>query len=93
MKSEKGVTITSLIIYIGIFLIVVLLVGRITSFLYKNSDSIEKNSSEADFNKLNLYIVEEAKKEDNYIYAIGSMTQNENDANNYEFNRFRRFCC
>ena len=82
MKSEKGVTITSLIIYIGIFFIVVLLVGRITSFLYKNSDSVDKNTYEADFNKLNLYIVEEAKKENNYIYSIGSMQKN-NDS--YEF--------
>ncbi len=75
MKSEKGVTIVSLIIYVGVLFVVVLLVGKITGFFFKNSDTIQNPNSEADFNKLNLYMLEETKKENNRINAIGSMVE------------------
>lgn len=82
MKSEKGVTIVSLIIYIGVLFVVVLLVGRIVTFLYRNSKTIESSSREADFNKVNLYFLEEAKKENNYIYSIGDLEESEG---NYQY--------
>ena len=77
MKNEKGVTILSLIIYVGVLFIVVMLVGRITGFFYKNADTIENKNSEADFNKLNLYMLEETKKENNRINCLGIMKENE----------------
>lgn len=76
MKNEKGITILSLIIYVGVLFIVVMLVGRITGFFYKNADTIENKNSEADFNKLNLYMLEETKKENNRINSLGIMQEN-----------------
>lgn len=83
MKSEKGVTIVSLIIYVGVLFVVVLLVGKVTSFFFSNKNTIENPNSEADFNKLNLYMLGETKKENNTIKAIGKMIKNESDVWNF----------
>ena len=85
MKSEKGITITSLIIYIGILFVVVMLVGRITSFIYENSNTIKNSYSESDYNKLNLYILKETKNKNTKIASLGYM-ENEEGEYNYKEN-------
>ncbi len=84
MKEEKGITIVSLIIYVGVLFIVVMLVGRITGFFYKNADTVQTKSSEADFNKLNLYMLEETKRENTRINSIGKM-EKDDESNSYSY--------
>ena len=56
LKSQKGVTMISLMLYVASFAAITLVVGGITTFFYSNmqvlDDSIGSNSG---YNKLNLY--------------------------------------
>lgn len=38
MKNDKGITITSLIIYVIVMVLIVILISRITTYFYKNVD-------------------------------------------------------
>ena len=58
MKSEKGIAMMSLVVYVASFLVITLLVGTITSFFYSNVKILDTNTgSAADYNKINLYMV------------------------------------
>ena len=56
MKNDKGITLTSLIIYVISMLVVVTTIATLTSFFYKNVDidSLSKKSTEqyTNFSKL-----------------------------------------
>ena len=70
MKSQKGITMISLIIYVVSFLLVTVTVAGITTFFYNNievlDDSIGSNSQ---YNKFNLYLLNECKKDGNKLLA------------------------
>ena len=71
MKSEKGITMMMLIIYVASFLIVAGVIAGITVFFYNNSSLIDKeNFSAIEFNKLNMYLVKESELPDNRIETI-----------------------
>ena len=73
MKSQKGITKLSLVIYVASFLAVTGLVAIITTFFYNNLKIINTDmGSSAYYNKLNLYIANEAKKSGNQIYRYES---------------------
>ena len=70
MKSQKGITMISLILYVVSFLLVTGTVAGITTFFYNNvqvlDDSIGSNSQ---YNKFNLYLLNECKKDGNELLA------------------------
>lgn len=71
MKSQKGVTLISLTIYIIVMVILVAIITTLTTYFYKN---VEASSEQDDINKqytkfLN-YFSEEINKEDNEIIEI-----------------------
>ena len=71
MRSHKGITMISLIIYISSFLVVTGIVAGITSFFYGNSNLMTQDLySSADYNKLNLYFVKESEQNGNRINSI-----------------------
>lgn len=73
MKSQKGVSLMSLLIYVVAFLIVSGIIAAITTFFYSNYAFLDdKVSASSEYNKLNLCFVQEAKKLGNSIYKIGS---------------------
>jgi hypothetical protein len=73
VKSQKGITMISLIIYIASFLAVTGVVAIITTFFYNNIKIINTDlGSSAYYNKLNLYMVNEAKKPGNQILKYES---------------------
>ena len=79
MKSQKGITMLSLVIYVASFLAVTGLVAVITTFFYNNLKIINTDmGSSAYYNKLNLYMANEAKKSGNQIcnYKSGDDVQN-----------------
>ena len=70
MKSEKGITLISLIIYIIVLLIVIGTLSMISTHFYSNTSYLTDSSRYiAEFNKFNMYFVEDVKNNSN-IYSI-----------------------
>lgn len=68
MKSENGITLASLVIYIVVILMVIVTLTTITSYFQKNvKDFNTKTTSDIEFDKFNLYFVEEVKKTGNKV--------------------------
>lgn len=65
-KSQKAITMVSLIIYVGCFLVVSGIVGAVTVFFYNNTSLLNSEVySSAEYNKLNMYLVKESEEEGN----------------------------
>lgn len=84
MKSERGVTLTAIMIYIIALTIAVLLIGRITTYFYKNVSQISKESvANTEYTKFNSYFTDEINIEGNEVelcdkeYIVFSKTQNQ----------------
>ncbi len=68
MKSEKGVTLSSLIIYVIAMSIIVGTVAGITNYFYGNINSLTtRTESSKEYTKFNSYFVNEVNKKDNYF--------------------------
>lgn len=67
MKSNKGITITSLVIYLIAMSIVVATIATLTSYFYNNIDELEAdtNSSTA-YTSFNTYFSREINEKGNY---------------------------
>ena len=72
MKSEKGITLISMTIYVIVMLIVVTVMVILTSYFYGN---VDVNSTETKLNqqytKFNSYFTEEVNKKGNKVMGIG----------------------
>ena len=80
MKSEKGVTLTSLIIYVIAMVIVVSTIAIITKYFYSNINKLSNNTNDlAEITKLNTFITEEINKTGNTIYECNEKNQTSND--------------
>lgn len=70
MKSQKGVTMLSLILYVASFLTVTAVVAGITTFFYNNIEILDtKIGSNSQYNKINLYMLNECKKQGTSLFA------------------------
>ncbi len=68
MKSDKGVTTTSLIIYVIGMLSIIAIIATITSFFYNNVMNLEDTSDNvSELTKFNIYFLKEIKNETNTI--------------------------
>lgn len=71
MKENKGITLTSLIIYVLVLLIVVTIVANITSFFYSNVANTKDNSQNiAMITKFNMYFTKDVKMIGNEVATI-----------------------
>lgn len=62
-RSEKGVTLISLLTYVAILLSVIVIIGRITSIFNRDLTSIDSaNKASSDFSLVNYSILSEVKK-------------------------------
>ena len=62
MKSEKGITLMVLIVYIVVMCIVMAILATISNFFYANAKQLTNNSKYmAEYNKFNMYFVEDVK--------------------------------
>ena len=84
MKSERGVTLTSIMIYVVALTIVVTLFGRITTYFYRNMNQVTTNTSAyAEYTKFNSYFTDEINIQGNEVavcesnYIIFSKSQNQ----------------
>lgn len=80
MKSEKGITLISMTIYVIVMLIVVTVMVILTSYFYGN---VDVNSTETKLNqqytKFNSYFTEEVNKKDNKVMGIGETEDTTNN--------------
>lgn len=68
---KKGMTLTSVVIYVIVMLIVVGTVGTITGFFYTSTQNLEESAdSLGEFNKFNTFFLEEVKLRGNEIERI-----------------------
>ncbi len=68
MKSEKGVTLTSVMVYIIALTVVVITVGRIMTYFYKNVNNVtEDTNSSGAYISFNSYFTEEINIEGNDV--------------------------
>lgn len=71
MKSQKGITLTSLVIYVVAMVVIVGIVGTITSFFYSNTaDMNESATNLGEFNKFNVAFLNEVKKQGNSVLKL-----------------------
>lgn len=62
MKNQKGITMTSLVLYIMAFIIVIAVVGSITIFFNSNINDINTTVGvNSEYNKFNLYMLKYTK--------------------------------
>lgn len=62
MKSEKGITLTALIIYIIIATILIASIALLSSYFYSNMNIIKQQNQYAiEFNKFSMFFIEDVK--------------------------------
>ena len=63
MKSEKGITLTSIIVYIIIMLVVISIVSVITSFFYNNVEDVGSQVDPSkEFTRFNSFFIDDINK-------------------------------
>ena len=73
MKSKKGITLTSLVIYVIVMIIALATIGTIIRSFNQNVDSMETDTDDIlQFNKFNAYFLKEIKAKGNKIDAIST---------------------
>lgn len=71
MKSSRGVTTTSLIIYVIAMLLVIGIIATITSFFYTNVINLDDSSTNiSEITKFNMYFLQETKNKNNSIIQM-----------------------
>jgi len=85
MKSQKGITLTSLVIYIVVATIVISTMAVVSSFFFSNMDLIKNKDQYAiEFNKFNMFFVNDIKS--NKIVEINGNKLTFPDGTIYEYN-------
>ena len=86
MKSNRGVTTTSLIIYVIAMTIVIGIIATINSFFYSNVMNLEDGSSNiAELTKFNMYFLEDTKKANNDIVKLSNNSITFSSGNTFTF--------
>lgn len=71
MKSNKGITLTSLVIYVIAMSIVVATLGTLTSYFYNNVDELNADTNfSIAYTEFNTYFSKEINMKDNYPLLI-----------------------
>ncbi|MBO5412864.1 MAG: hypothetical protein J6A29_00905 [Clostridia bacterium] len=73
--NNKGITLISLVIYIAVVFVVLAALMRITTYFSSNIRDSADVSFETEFNKLNLYLMDETESVGNKIVEIINGTQ------------------
>ena len=75
MRNNKGITLVSLVIYIAVVIVVAAAVIRITTYFKNSMTDVADVSFETEFQKINLYLLDESKTVGNGIDEITSDTE------------------
>lgn len=89
MKSEKGVTLTSLVVYIAVLTIVLGTLTLISTFFFNNVNEIKNQEKHApEFNKFAMFFIQDVKN--NRTATVNGETITFQDGNIYTYNRQER---
>lgn len=70
MKNNRGITLTSLVVYIMVVIVAAATVIRVTTYFKNNMEDVADVSFETEFQKINLYLLTESKTTGNGIEKI-----------------------
>lgn len=85
MKSQKGVTLIALVIYVIVLTIVVSILAMISSFFFSNVNFVKEQANYApEFNKFNMFFIQDVKQNKN-LTITGNVVKFE-DGTEYTFN-------
>lgn len=63
MKSEKGITLTALVAYITVFVIIITIMTIISSYFYRNVSKIKDSDKYIlEYNKFSMFFIADVKK-------------------------------
>ena len=75
MKSEKGVTLTALAIYITVFILIILIMSFVSNYFFENVGQIKDSPKYvSEFNKFSMFFVADGTK---YIYKNNAVYRND----------------
>lgn len=87
MKNDKGITLVSLVIYIAVVIVVMAAIMRITTHFKNSMAEVADVSFETEFQKINLYLLDESKIIGNKIDEIVDGTKiTFTKGNRYQYN-------
>jgi len=101
VKSEKGITLMTLIVYMIVLCVVVSMLSIISNFFFANSKYITENSKYiAEYNKFNMYFIEDVKNnQDTYqitaneiIFKDGTIYTYKGDKDNSIYRNKVKIC-
>ena len=68
--NEKGITLTSLVIYVTVMSVVIAVISTITTYTYKNMNNLEEQSQYAvELNKFDMYFLKDIKRAETVIVS------------------------
>ncbi|MBQ6992339.1 MAG: hypothetical protein IJN50_05485 [Clostridia bacterium] len=71
MKNQRGITLTSLIIYIVLIFLIIVILARVSVYFTSNMSEISKESSSiSEIDKFNMYFLKDTKKTGNKIENV-----------------------
>lgn len=86
MKSQSGLTTTSIIIYIIAMMIVIGIIASITSFFYTNVYALDNSSNNiTEITKFHMYFLEETNKKGNEIVNATEKSISFSSGNTFSF--------
>ena len=68
--TSHGITLMSLIIYMTIMFVILALIMRFTTYFTKNISDVADTTFEEEFEKFNMYMLQETRKTGNYVEEI-----------------------
>lgn len=86
MKNNRGITLTSLVIYITLIFVIIGIMMRVTTHFIGNMRDAADISFETEFDKLNLYFLDESKNVGNEILEVGDTQISFLSGNKYTYN-------
>lgn len=91
IKSNNGVTITGLVIYVSSFFMICAIIAVITTFFANNTRFLSSEATaSAEFDVLNAYLAKEAKEEKNIIDSVDTTNESFIKFSNYNQYLFKK---
>ena len=88
LKGEKGITLTSLVIYIIVFVIIIAIMANISNYFYSNIGEIKDSPKYvAEFNKFSMFFIADVKR-NTEIVTISEDRDNSIYRNNEEISKY-----
>ena len=85
LKAEKGITLTSLVIYIIVFVIIIAIMANISNYFYSNIGEIKDSPKYvAEFNKFSMFFIADVKR-NTEIVTISEDSLQFADGTKYEY--------